>query len=394
MEFDIKDRTHFLCVTGSHAFGTATEHSDIDLKGYATPPVEYLVTPYKNFEQNDQKYKLKEYPFNVEVAWYADNNGFKFDPEEELDQNIYALKKFFKLASDCNPNIMSILFAHENDMLYSDEIADELREHKNAFLSAKVRHTYSGYAVSQLKRIKTHRRWLLKPPDHKPTRSEYNLPEKSTIPADQRAAAESLIERQMREWLLYDAEIERSLLFTIQQNLSDFIATISPEYTDMERTARLAAMKHLGMSDNYIAILQSEKAYKAAHTEWKQYQEWVKNRNPARADLEARYGYDCKHAYHLVRLIRMAKEILLTGEVIVKRPDAAELSEIRNGSWEYDKLIAYADEKDKELEIIYRDKKYVIPHKPNINFLGELCTKLHQKVFAKDEERKKLCRTM
>jgi hypothetical protein len=357
------------------------------LKGYATPPVDYLLAYHKNFEQNDQKYKLKEYPFNVEVAWYATANKFVFDPEEELDQNIYALKKFFKLAADCNPNIMSILFAYDADVLYSDEIANELRAHKQEFLSAKARHTYSGYAVSQLKRIKTHRRWLLNPPDHKPTRGEYSLPEKSTIPADQRAAAEKLVDKLMREWLLQEAEIERSVLFTIQQNLSDFIATLDPSYQNMEETARLAAMKQLGMTDNYIHILQAEKAYKAAHTEWKQYQEWVRTRNPARADLEARYGYDCKHAYHLVRLIRMAKEILLTGEVIVKRPDAAELSEIRNGSWEYDKLITYADEMDKELEEIYREKKYVVPHKPNVKFLGELCTKLHQKVFENDERK-------
>jgi hypothetical protein len=150
----------------------------------------------------------------------------------------------------------------------------------------------------------------------------------------------------------------------------------------MEKTARLAAMKKLGMSDNYIAILQSEKGYKAAHTEWKQYQDWIKNRNPARADLEARYGYDCKHAYHLVRLIRMAKEILLTGEVIVKRPDAEELNKIRNGAWTYDELIAWADEKDKELEEIYREKRYVIPHKPNYNFLSKLCVELHERALA------------
>jgi len=382
MEFDIKERTNYLCVTGSHAFGTNTEHSDIDLKGFAIPPIEYLFSFDKHFEQNDAKYKLGEYPFNVEVNWYADKKGFKCSPEEELDQNIYDLRKFFKLAANCNPNIMSILFAHDDDVLYIDPIAKECLEHRNEFLSAKARHTYSGYAVSQLKRIKTHRRWLLNAPDHKPTRAEYNLPEQSTIPADQRSAAESLIEKQMRIWLLQEAEIERSLLFTIKQNLSDFIASISPEYTDMEKTARLAAMKKLGMTDNYMAILQAEKGYKAAKIEWTQYQEWVKNRNPARADLEARYGYDCKHAYHLVRLIRMAKEILLTGEVVVKRPDAEQLSKIRNGAWTYDELIAWADKRDKELEEIYREKKYVIPHKPNYKLLSKLCVRLHEKALV------------
>ena len=90
MEFDIKSRTHFLCITGSHAFGTATAHSDIDLKGYATPPVDYLLAYHKNFEQNDQKYKLKDYPFNDAVVRYAKDHSIAVDPVEELDQNIYA----------------------------------------------------------------------------------------------------------------------------------------------------------------------------------------------------------------------------------------------------------------------------------------------------------------
>jgi hypothetical protein len=54
------------------------------------------------------------------------------------------------------------------------------------------------------------------------------------------------------------------------------------------------------------------------------------------AEDEVKYGYDCKHAYHFVRLIRMCKKILTTGKVIVKRLDLDELLHIRNGSWTYD----------------------------------------------------------
>jgi len=45
--------------------------------------------------------------------------------------------------------------------------------------------------------------------------------------------------------------------------------------------------------------------------------------------LEAKFGFDTKHAMHLIRLLRMAREILETGVVHVKRPDAEELSAIR-----------------------------------------------------------------
>ncbi|AEZ66297.1 hypothetical protein phiTE_131 [Pectobacterium phage phiTE] len=39
----------------------------------------------------------------------------------------------------------------------------------------------------------------------------------------------------------------------------------------------------------------------------------MKNRNAARHELEEKFGYDTKHAMHLVRLLRMSQEILETG---------------------------------------------------------------------------------
>ncbi len=61
-------------------------------------------------------------------------------------------------------------------------------------------------------------------------------------------------------------------------------------------------------------------------------------RNPGRLELEKKYGYDTKHAMHLVRLVRMCKEIFETGKVNVKRPDAEELISIRNGAWTFEQL--------------------------------------------------------
>jgi hypothetical protein len=69
------------------------------------------------------------------------------------------------------------------------------------------------------------------------------------------------------------------------------------------------------------------------------------------AELEAKYGYDTKHGMHLVRLLKMGEEILSGQGVIVKRPDAMELLDIRAGMMSYDALLEYAgalEEKVKE----------------------------------------------
>ena len=83
----------------------------------------------------------------------------------------------------------------------------------------------------------------------------------------------------------------------------------------------MATARKIGLSDNFIEIMQKERQYTGAKREWDQYQNWKKTRNSARAELEEKYGYDTKHAYHLVRLIRMCRETLITGLVTVKRPD-------------------------------------------------------------------------
>ena len=44
--------------------------------------------------------------------------------------------------------------------------------------------------------------------------------------------------------------------------------------------------------------------------------------------------------------MRMAEEILTTGEVLVKRPDAKQLLDIRAGVWSLDQLLEWAEEKD------------------------------------------------
>ena len=48
-----------------------------------------------------------------------------------------------------------------------------------------------------------------------------------------------------------------------------------------------------------------------------------------RKSLVDKFGYDCKNAQHLIRLLRQGIEFLRTGELIVERPDKAELIQIK-----------------------------------------------------------------
>jgi predicted nucleotidyltransferase len=70
-----------------------------------------------------------------------------------------------------------------------------------------------------------------------------------------------------------------------------------------------------------------------------------------RKALVEKFGYDTKHASHLIRLLRMGVEYCTTGEYRVWRGDidAEELKEIKNGAWPRDKVLREADYLMKEL---------------------------------------------
>ena len=104
-------------------------------------------------------------------------------------------------------------------------------------------------------------------------------------------------------------------------------------------------------------MINREHDYRREVNHYNSYQSWLNGRNPERKVLEEKYGYDVKHSMHLVRLLRMGVEILETGKVLVKRPDATELIHIRNGGWTYDQLVEYSETMNAKIEQAYKTTK-------------------------------------
>lgn len=139
-----------------------------------------------------------------------------------------------------------------------------------------------------------------------------------------------------------------------------------------------AAGRAIGLEENFLLSLDKERKYKAAKTQFEQYHHWQQTRNAERAEGEALHGYDVKHGAHLYRLLKMCREILLTGEVHVWRGgrDVAEIHAIRNGEWPYEALVGWAKECDAELTEIYVHKRYVVPDAPDRAAIEALCVEL------------------
>jgi hypothetical protein len=279
----------FKYIGGSHAYGTNVEDSDIDYRGVFIAPLQYYFKLYVG-NQPDGSIKL-----GVETVHETGN-----------DSELQELKKFLKLAADNNPNVIEALWVEKN-IIYENDIWKKIRDHRDLFLSKKAKWTFSGYSVAQLRRIKTHRNYILNPPKKHPEREDYGLPVDCKMPK----------------------ELQGSIL------------TISDDW----------------FSDEMREVARKEKQYTIDMNAWVAYQDWRKNRNPKRQITEDKFGFDAKHALHLVRLINMAKEILTDCKMTVYRPDRELLIDIRNGKWSYEQLEKYAEESEKELEKLYETSK-------------------------------------
>lgn len=236
-------------LAGSQLYGTALPTSDTDYRGVCLQP------------------------------WWSllGLNGFEQQETKDPDRCIYGSNKFLSLASQCNPNIIEILFAPISGptLITHHPAWAVILANRDAFISRAARAKFSGYAYQQAHRMKTHYNWLNgnPPKDVKP--EDYG-----GVPKDGGGGI---------SW---------------------------PN-----------------------AMMQNE--YANAHHQWNQYQTWLKERNEKRHELEVKYGYDTKYGMHLIRLIQEGLELLRTGFITLPRPNAKELLDIRHGAMTYQDMMNF-----------------------------------------------------
>ena len=89
-----------------------------------------------------------------------------------------------------------------------------------------------------------------------------------------------------------------------------------------------------------------------------------------RQDSIAKFGFDVKFGYHIVRLLLEAEQILTTGDLILNR-DAELLKAIRQGEWSLERIQEFFSEKERSLEEVYNNST-AVPYKPNEELIKEL----------------------
>lgn len=342
--------------SGSIAYGTNLPTSDVDIRGvFVAEPIS-VRTPFFPVDE-------------VEIP-----GG---------DTKFYELNKFMKLLIDQNPNIVELAWVNGQDIISSSAGYELIRQSRGQLLTSKIAATTSGYAHSQLLRIKGHKKWIMNPqPVNQPERKDFvsvvfNFTKKTEynkhVPFNDFSAFDigdnhfSLYEDTGNTWISPQGGfIHRSKTY-FTSTPSSVSAKLLQVLTNKRRTPA-------------IIVKFNEKQFKEALENWKSYWEWKNNRNEKRAELELKFSYDTKHAMHLVRLLRMGYEALTEGLVRVRRPDAQELLSIRNGAWSYEQVIEYAEFMKEEVDKAVKLKN--LPDSVNFHQVGKLMMHVQDSIWT------------
>ena len=117
----------FEAIAGSHSYGTSTPESDRDIRGVFVQPLEDVL----------------KYGYVEQVA------------DKTNDVVFYELGRFVNLLIVNNPNILEMLSMPEDCILYKDaQFEKYFEKNKEKFLTKRVRWTFAGYAIDQIKKAR------------------------------------------------------------------------------------------------------------------------------------------------------------------------------------------------------------------------------------------------
>lgn len=123
--------------SGSFLYGTNTKDSDMDYVGFFIAPEEYKL--------GRKKIEIVEFKTN------ASSSG-KANTKEDMDCTFYELSKWFSLLEGNSPNQLELLFVNEGNKIYTTKWFEAVIKNRDAFISKKVKHSFGGYAYSQIKK--------------------------------------------------------------------------------------------------------------------------------------------------------------------------------------------------------------------------------------------------
>jgi len=347
----------FECIVGSQAYATNIETSDIDKKFVYILPQDYIL-----------------------------GSGYVEQLNVTKDITGWELKRFLELMGSSNPTVLELLNTPEDCIITKHPLFQYVLDHKADFITKGCRNSFAGYAVQQIQKAKglnKKQNWE----KNKMTRKDV-LDFVYVIEGDK-----SIPFKVWNKSMVYDEKFcgvvnipnARDLYAVYFDNIANscFSDSIREDFREYTKYLRCESNLHLGFGykglvkkdegenvaesnqlrlssipkgETPIAIISYNKDGYSTHCkDYKEYKEWLTNRNEDRYVQTTKEGQtvDSKNMMHCMRLIRMSKEIGRGEGIQVRRKDNHELLAIRRGEVDLETLIETAEAEIKEMDKIF-----------------------------------------
>ena len=340
----------YKAIAGSKVYGLDTPTSDTDIRGIYLLPNEYRLS-------NDYY-----------VGQVADDKN---------DTVLYDLNRFVELLTLNNPNIIELLFTPEDKILYFNNWLKPLFDNRDKFLTKKIKDTFGGYSISQIKKARGLNKKIVNPVD-----KERKTPLDFCYIYEKENGYMMLAKQWLDKYGISQDHIGLAELpngiqaYKVYYDNSDilgFRGIVSENSNEI---------RHSEIPKNYLLkafLYYNKDGYSSYCKDYKEYWDWVEKRNKARYNDNTSHGqnYDGKNLSCCLRLLDMAIEIGEGKGVILRRPNREFLLSIRKGSVPYDDIIAMIEEKRQKLHNVF--EKCDLPDNVDIDFANDIIMQIRSK---------------
>lgn len=351
---DLKNKNLLLfeAISGSRAFGLATENSDTDIRG-----VYYL--PKEDF-------------FGLNYIPQVSN--------ETNDLTYYEIGRFVELLQKNNPNILEILASPQDCILYKHSLMDLLKSED--FLSKLCKDTFAGYAVSQIKKAKGLNKKIVNPIDK----------ERKSI-LDFCFILEGQGSVPLKKWLDEDGlSQEKCGLVNIDHTKGmyslfyDESGTLGYKGIIQNEEANQVSVSSIPKDEKPVAYMFCNlDAYSVYCKDYREYWKWVAERNEDRYNVNQNHGrnYDSKNMMHTIRLLQSCEQIFKANSLNIRVDNRDELLDIKAGNQSYESVMQKAENLIQSIENHYSISR--LPNAPDLKKTTKALIQIRKKLYHNNE---------
>lgn len=358
---DLKTKSLILfeAISGSRAFGLASENSDTDIRG-----VYYL--PKEDF-------------FGLNYIPQVSN--------ETNDITYYEIGRFVELLQKNNPNILEILASPEDCIQYKHPLMDLLKTED--FLSKLCKDTFAGYAVSQIKKAKGLNKKIVNPID----KERKSILDFCFILDGQGSVS-------LKKWLHefpssgeWDGlSQEKCGLVNIDHTKGmyslfyDESGTLGYKGIIQNEQANQVSVSSIPKDEKPVAYLFCNlDAYSVYCKDYREYWKWVAERNEDRYNVNQNHGqnYDSKNMMHTIRLLQSCEQIFKTNSLNIRVDNRDELLDIKAGNQSYESVMQKAENLIQSIENHYSISR--LPNAPDLEKTTKALIQIRKKLYHNNE---------